>query len=140
MPISGQAHHRGPVLLSWSTAAFEARHPDRGANVVMHEFAHQLDMLDGVVDGTPPLDDPTDRARWIDICTAEFEALQRGEPSVLREYAATDAGEFFAVATEVFFSIPVELAADKPDLYDVLRAFYRQDPAARLNRSRSGTA
>jgi Mlc titration factor MtfA (ptsG expression regulator) len=131
--ISGQAHHRGPVLLVWSTAAYEARHPDRGRNVVYHEFAHQLDMLDGVVDGTPPLSDPVERQRWIDVCTAEFEQLRDGQDdSVLREYGAVDAGEFFAVATETFFSRPVELLEQKPDLYGVLQHFYRQDPAVRM--------
>ncbi|MCU1361998.1 MAG: hypothetical protein JWN99_3287 [Ilumatobacteraceae bacterium] len=130
--ISGQAHHHGPVLLVWSTAAFEARHPDRGHNVVFHEFAHQLDMLDGTVDGTPPLTDPVQRQRWIDVCTVEFERLRRGDEGILRDYGAVDPGEFFAVATETFFTRPVELQAEKPDLYDVLRHFYRQDPAARM--------
>jgi MtfA peptidase len=138
-PIAGQAHHRGPVLLAWSTAAFEARHPDRGHNVVYHEFAHQLDMLDGTVDGTPPLTDPVERQRWIDVCTAEFERLRHGEDdSVLREYGAVDPGEFFAVATETFFTRPVELAAQKPALYDVLRNFYRQHPAQRAGRTATG--
>ena len=131
--ISGQAHHRGPVLVAWSTAAYEARHPNRGHNVVYHEFAHQLDMLDGTVDGTPPLTDPAARQRWIDVCTHEFESLRRGEDdSVLRDYGAVDPGEFFAVATETFFTRPVELAEQKPELYDVLRAFYRQHPAQRV--------
>jgi Mlc titration factor MtfA (ptsG expression regulator) len=139
--ISGQAHHRGPVLLVWSTAAFEARHPERGHNVVYHEFAHQLDMVDGTVDGTPPLTDMAERQRWIDVCTAEFEALRRGddEQSVLREYGAVDPGEFFAVATETFFSRPVELAEQKPALYGVLRDFYRQHPAERAARATGGS-
>ncbi|MBI5088298.1 MAG: zinc-dependent peptidase [Actinobacteria bacterium] len=134
--IAGQAHHRGPVLLAWSTVAFEARHPDRGNNVVFHEFAHQLDMIDGTIDGTPPLQDRVPLDRWVAVCTAEYERLRHGEDdSVLRSYGATDPGEFFAVATETFFSRPVELAAQKPDLYDVLRLFYRQDPAGRVQRS-----
>ena len=133
--ISGQAHHRrGPLLLSWSTAAFEARHPRSGSNVVYHEFAHKIDMLDGVVDGTPPISDPAFRARWVEVCTAEYELLRRGHDSVLRDYAATDPGEFFAVATEQFFTQPVPLHDGNPDLYDVLAGFYRQDPAARLTR------
>ena len=133
--ISGQAHHRGPVLLAWSTAAYEARHPERGHNVVYHEFAHQLDMLDGTVDGTPPLSDEVQRQRWIDVCTREFDLLRRGDESILREYGAVDTGEFFAVATETFFTRPVELAEQKPDLYDVMRQFYRQHPAARALRA-----
>jgi MtfA peptidase len=136
MPISGQAHHRGPVVLAWSTTAFEARHPERGQNVVFHEFAHQLDMIDGVIDGTPSIDDPDERQRWVDVCRSEYQALLHGsDDSVLRDYAATNAGEFFAVATEVFFTIPVRLRDDKPELYDVLRSFYGQDPAARVERT-----
>jgi Mlc titration factor MtfA (ptsG expression regulator) len=141
--LAGQAHHRGPVLLAWSTAAFEARHPERGMNVVFHEFAHQLDMLDGTVDGTPPLSDDAQHERWVAVCTDEFEQLRRGrpaadEPSVLRDYGATDPGEFFAVATETFFTRPVAFAAQKPELYDLLRNFYRQDPAERVARSSQG--
>ena len=131
--LAGQAHHRGPVVLSWSTVAFEARHHQRGQNVVFHEFAHQLDMVDGTVDGTPPIRDAALRQQWIAVCTEEFRRLRRGDERVLRPYAATDTGEFFAVATEMFFTQPVELCAEAPELYDVLRAFYRQDPADRYN-------
>ncbi|MEX1105129.1 MAG: M90 family metallopeptidase, partial [Ilumatobacteraceae bacterium] len=106
MPISGQAHIKGPVVLAWSTVAYEARHPEQGQNVVYHEFAHQLDMLDSNIDGTPPIADATRRARWVEVCTAEMRSLRRGDEHVLREYAATDPGEFFAVATETFFTRP----------------------------------
>ncbi|MDO9175003.1 MAG: zinc-dependent peptidase, partial [Actinomycetota bacterium] len=70
--IDGQAHYRGPILLAWDSVVYDARHPLRGLNVVFHEFAHQLDMLDGVVDGTPPMDDGA-RERWTEVCTAEYE-------------------------------------------------------------------
>lgn len=130
--ISGQAHPGGPVILAWSTLAFEARHPERGQNVVYHEFAHQLDMIDGTTDGTPPIADAALRARWVEVCTAEFRRLRRGADHVLRPYAATDAGEFFAVATEQFFTQPVPLRDGAPELYDVLRGFFGQDPASRL--------
>lgn len=136
MPISGQAHIRGPVVLAWSTVAFEARHPEHGQNVVYHEFAHHLDMLDRSIDGTPPIADPAERARWVEVCTAELRSLRRGDEHVLREYAATDPGEFFAVATETFFSRPVAVRDGAPRLYDVLRDFYRQDPAARAETNR----
>jgi Mlc titration factor MtfA (ptsG expression regulator) len=131
--LDGEAHHRGPVLLSWSAVRTEALHPLRGRNVVFHEFAHQLDMLDGTVDGTPPLLDGDRRRRWIDVCTREFEAVRSGDDHLLRGYAATDPGEFFAVATEVFFTLPVELREQHADLYSVLADFYRQDPAARAS-------
>ena len=133
--LSGQAHHRGPVVLAWSTVAFEARHHARGQNVVMHEFAHQLDMIDGTIDGTPPIDDPDLRVRWVAACTAEYRKLRRGEEGVLRPYAATDTGEFFAVATETFFTRPDAFATESAELYGVLCELYRQDPAARARRA-----
>ena len=130
--IDGEAHHRGPVLLSWRAVRTEALHPGRGRNVVFHEFAHQLDMLDGTVDGTPPLDDEAARERWIEICTREFRSLRDDDEHLLRDYAGADPGEFFAVATEVFFTRPVELRDQHRELYEVLADFYRQDPAARV--------
>ena len=135
-PLVGLAQHqRGPVLIAWDAARANARHPERGHDVVLHEFAHKLDMLDDVVDGTPPLGDPALRARWHEVCTREYLLLQAGlGGSVLRDYGAVDPGEFFAVATEVFFDLPLALEAEKPALYGVLRDFYRQDPAARVRR------
>jgi Mlc titration factor MtfA (ptsG expression regulator) len=131
--LNGEAHHeRGPILLAWDQARYGARHRGRGGNVVLHEFAHKIDMLDGVVDGTPPLPDQAALDRWITVCTAELDELRAGDgESLLGDYAATDPGEFFAVSTEVFFDQPVELRESKPDLYGVLSDFYRQDPAAR---------
>jgi Mlc titration factor MtfA (ptsG expression regulator) len=99
---------------------------------VYHEFAHKIDMLDGLVDGTPPLAREEERRRWVEVCTSEYDALRNGtDDGFLDGYAATNPGEFFAVVTEAFFDVPVRFAAAKPALYDVLRGFYRQDPAAR---------
>jgi MtfA peptidase len=138
LPIVGQTHgRRGPVLIAWDAARSGAHHPERGYNVVLHEFAHKLDMLDGMVDGTPPLPDRAARSRWVEVCTAEYERLRAGDGGVLRGYAGVNPGEFFAVATETFFDRPVDLAADKPALYEVLRDFYRQDPAGRAARART---
>ena len=81
MPILGQAAQKGPILIAWDAVAADARHPERGHNVVFHEFAHKLDMLDDVVDGTPPLATAAERDRWVDVCTAEFEALRAGRGS-----------------------------------------------------------
>lgn len=133
LAILGQAQHqRGPVVIAWDAARADARHPERGHNVVFHEFAHKLDMLDDLVDGTPPLPDHTARERWIEVCTAEYRLLRAGGGGrLLRDYATVNPGEFFAVATEVFFDLPGELLAQKPALYGVLRDFYRQDPARR---------
>jgi len=127
-PLLGQAHYRGPVLLSWAAVQRGARFPEAGENVVYHEFAHQLDMLDGVVDGTPPLGDVEAAARWTEVCTAAFRRVRRGS-SVLRPYAATNPAEFFAVATELFFNRPLDLVEHEPALYAELHAFYGQDPA-----------
>ena len=132
--LSGETSERGPVMITWNAASREARHPEHGHNVVYHEFAHKLDLLDGVVDGTPPLSDPAMVGRWVEVFTAEYEAVGRGEGSpLLRSYASVNPGEFFAVVTEVFFTRGVELAEDRPDLYALLRSFYRQDPADRLS-------
>jgi Mlc titration factor MtfA (ptsG expression regulator) len=132
-PLHGEAHHdRGPVLIAWDQARFGARHRGRRGNVVLHEFAHKIDMLDGVVDGTPPLPDQAALDRWIRICAAEMERVRAGvEPQLLDDYAGQDPGEFFAVVTEAFFDRPLELRDAKPDLYAVFADFYRQDTAGR---------
>jgi Mlc titration factor MtfA (ptsG expression regulator) len=133
---SGEAWYRGPVILSWTDALEEGRDPGLGKNLVFHEFAHQLDMLDGEVDGTPPLRDPQQAEEWREVMTAEYQRLveesEQGEATLLDEYGATSEGEFFAVATECFFTRPVEMRRRHPRLYQVLREYYRQDPAARL--------
>lgn len=133
--LSGQARYKGPVVLSWAAARRGATRPDFGQNVVYHEFAHQLDMLDGVTDGTPPLEDEAARERWVDVCTRAYDTVRAGESPVLRSYAGTNPAEFFAVATEVFFNRPLELCEHEPELYHELRSFYGQDPAARVRRA-----
>jgi Mlc titration factor MtfA (ptsG expression regulator) len=133
--LLGLADHRlGPVLIAWDAAKANARHPGWGHDVVLHEFAHKLDMLDEVVNGTPPLHRREDGPRWQEVCTREFQLLRQGDGWPLRDYGAQDPGEFFAVATEAFFNLGLQLEEAKPDLYDVLRTFYRQDPAARARR------
>jgi Mlc titration factor MtfA (ptsG expression regulator) len=133
MPVLGQTSFQGPVVIVWDTALDEARHPGRGHNVVFHEFAHKLDMLDGTVDGTPPLADRTRFDRWVRVCTEVYERVVVGEGGhSLRSYAGVNPGEFFAVATEAFFDAPRSLRAEHPELYGVLADFYRQDPAARV--------
>lgn len=129
--LAGQATPKGPVVLSWSAVRRGARAPQQGQNVVYHEFAHRLDMLDGITDGTPPLGSESATRRWSDVFTPAFERVTAGD-SVLRAYAATNTAEFFAVATEVFFNRPHDLVMHEPDLYEQLRTFYRQDPARRF--------
>jgi Mlc titration factor MtfA (ptsG expression regulator) len=137
IPILGEAHdRRGPIILAWDSTRDSARHLGSGHNVVYHEFAHKLDMLDAVVDGTPPLPNRSAVERWVEVCTAPFEALRAGDDRPpLQPYGATNPAEFFAVATEAFFDVPVELARNEPDLYSVLAAYFHQDPAARVQRS-----
>jgi Mlc titration factor MtfA (ptsG expression regulator) len=138
--IDGEAHHDdGPLMVSWAAARREAAQPRWGRDVVLHEFAHKLDMLDGTLDGTPRLADEA-VSRWVKVCTNHFEAVREGTGGrILRDYAGTNAAEFFAVATETFFTRPIELQAEKPDLYDVLAGFYRQDPAERWRRAAAAT-
>ena len=132
MPVIGQAAaHSGPVVLSWSAARAESRRPGRGRNVVIHEFAHKIDMSDGYLDGIPPL--PGDALeRWGAMLDEEFgrAELVPGD-QVLGSYAWSNPAEYFAVATERFFCLPEQLGEAKPALYRALSAFYRQDPIRR---------
>ncbi len=131
----GEAWRRGPVVLSWDAARGGALDPDDGHNLVLHEFAHKLDMLDGTADGTPPLAGREELAEWGATMTREFEALRRdaetGRVRVLDHYGATNPAEFFAVATECFFEKAEALRSEHPALYEQLRGYYQQDPAAR---------
>ena len=97
---------------------------------MFHEFAHRLDMLDGITDGTPPFGSEDAARRWADVCTPAYERVVAGE-SALRSYAATNPAEFFAVATEVFFTGPRSSSSTSPICTRTLRAFYGQDPAER---------
>jgi Mlc titration factor MtfA (ptsG expression regulator) len=138
VPVLGQAHdRRGAILIAWDEARDAALNPGHGRNVVFHEFAHKLDMLDDVTDGTPPL--PKEQmARWVAVCTEAYESLQSGAARPpLDPYGATNPAEFFAVATEAFFDAPVALRTNEPDVYEVLAAFYNQDPAVRSRRAPS---
>lgn len=137
LPILGEAHERrGPVLVAWDRAEIEAREPGHGGNVVLHELAHKLDMVDHLVDGRPPLHGRVDPQRWFDVCREVFTAMQEGEDrGPLDPYGATNPAEFFAVATETFFDVPVALERGEPALYDVLRDYFGQDPAARVRRA-----
>jgi Mlc titration factor MtfA (ptsG expression regulator) len=134
--VLGTAEYRGPVLLSWAELLDDVRNPGRGKNLVLHEFAHELDMLNGAVDGTPPLRDDRLARRWRRVMTAEYNRLldeaEEGRPTLLDEYGTENEGEFFAVATECFFERPAELSQRHRRLYEVLRDYYRQDPAARM--------
>lgn len=128
---------QGPVMLSWSAVRRDVRAPHRGQNVVVHELAHKLDAAAGLFDGTPEITDRADRAEWVQVCNREYRRLRRRrEPDpVLRPYATTNPAEFFAVASEVFLTRPVDLEEHHPELYGVLVGHYGQDPAERLRRA-----
>jgi Mlc titration factor MtfA (ptsG expression regulator) len=129
--------HTGPrlgaLVVAWDDALAGGRTVDDGDNVVFHEFAHQLDFEDHVVDGTPLLES-RQYASWARVMSAEYESLRRandtGEVTLIDQYGAKNPAEFFAVITELFFELPVDLRRKHPALYEELRTFYRQDPAA----------
>jgi MtfA peptidase len=126
--LAGEAMPGGPVVISWDAAAY-----DPHINVVIHEFAHKLDMLNGIADGMPPLHPGMDRSAWILAFNDAYEgfgdALERGQDTWLDPYAAEHPSEFFAVISEAFFEQPAETKRRYPDVYEQLKLFYRQDPA-----------
>jgi len=134
-PIDGQATHVGTVVIAWDAALHGALDAHDGRNTVIHELAHQIDLADGAADGTPPLDRGEAR-RWGRAFEPAFLAhrarAERGEPSLLRDYAVTNEAEYFAVATEVFFEQPRALADELPEVYAALRDLYGLDLAARV--------
>ena len=132
--LSGEAMEGGPVMLAWTDVADGAESAASGYNVVIHEFAHVLDMHDGVADGIPPLASRAERIRWAEVIGAAYAdfcaALDAGHETFLDPYGAEGVDEFFAVLSEAFFVAPLELRAEHASVYELLRGFYRQDPAA----------
>lgn len=126
------AQRLGALVLAWDAARGGAANPADGKNVVLHEFAHQLDFEDHNTDGTPALDSRSEYQTWARVMSREFEALKRadesGEPTIIDKYGATNPAEFFAVITEAFFERPRALREKRPDLYAELQSFYKQDP------------
>lgn len=135
----GESWTSGSVVLSAESVVDGARNDDDGMNVVMHEFAHQLDQQDGVGDGAPILEqsadfDDDDYADWARVLGENYQAMlddlfDHRRP-VLDPYGATNPAEFFAVATETFFEEPERLLDEAPDLYAALQKFYGLDPVA----------
>ena len=134
VPLRGESWPGGVVVVSWDDVVRGARDAADGSNVVLHEFAHQLDQEDGEGDGAPLLP-PTALRTWARVLAAEYERLRQdtaaGRPSVLDAYGATNKAEFFAVATESFFERPVQFEREHSELYQQLQQFYGQDPARR---------
>lgn len=129
----GESWTDGTVVLSWQSTWAGAADPKDGQNVVLHEFAHQLDQEDGTGDGAPILERRGCYTTWARVLGGEYEALQaaakQGRKTVMDKYGATLPAEFFAVATECFFEKPVQLKKKHPELYAELSTYYRQDPA-----------
>lgn len=129
----GESWMRGVVVLAWDHVKSGAAQPADGQNVVLHEFAHQLDAEDGAMDGAPDLGARARYTSWAHVLGAEFGELSRTLHahigSDIDPYGATNPAEFFAVITEMFFEKPRALKQRHPELYEELAAFYRQDPA-----------
>lgn len=130
----GESWTRGVVVLAWDHVQSGAAAPADGQNVVLHEFAHQLDGENVAMDGAPALGTRARYNAWAQVLGAEFAELARtlhaGRRSEIDAYGATNPAEFFAVLTEMFFEKPRALQRRHPELYAELAAFYRQDPAA----------
>jgi Mlc titration factor MtfA (ptsG expression regulator) len=126
--LSGEAWDRGPLVLSWADVRADLDRPEPGYHVVAHEIAHKLDVLDGVMDGMPPLPDSTSRARWIEVFQSAFDRLSAdldaGCDPPIDPYAAEAPEEFFAVVSEYHFSAPQQLEAAMPAVAEVVAAFY----------------
>jgi Mlc titration factor MtfA (ptsG expression regulator) len=134
--LSGEAWERGPVILSWDDASLSGEID--GYNLVIHEFAHKLDMQNGRANGFPPLHAEMDPVTWSRIFGKGFEDFQRncdaGVNLGIDEYAASSPAEFFAVLSEVFFERPRLLDRHYPSIYAQMRLYYRQDPLSRQPR------
>jgi Mlc titration factor MtfA (ptsG expression regulator) len=133
MPLAGQAVDRGPVLLAWDEVLSEGRDPDAGYNVVIHEFAHQLDFLDGLAGGTPHLGDHDLETRWHYAMTVSFEnhyqAVRKHDPDAyFSPHAAESESEFLAEASEAFFCRPNVLNELLPEVYRLFAAYHRVNP------------
>ena len=130
--LSGEAWLRGPVILSWNDVERDIYHPQPGHNVVLHEFAHKLDGLNGAANGLPPLRRGMSRKRWAEDFSAAYDALCQqvtaGETAFINPYAATSPAEFFAVVSEYFFTAPDILKNCYPGVHRQLTLFYSQSP------------
>jgi MtfA peptidase len=135
--LSGEAMEGGPVMLSWRDVRASGASASIGYNVVVHEFAHVLDMAQGLADGVPVLPASISRAEWERTFSAEYEAfcarVDAEEPTALDPYGAESRSEFFAVASEAFFVSPDAMRGEHPALFALLARYYRQDPSTRAD-------
>jgi hypothetical protein len=131
---AGESWRTGAVVISWNQALHRPTDPDAARNVVLHEFAHQLDQENGSANGAPILPRTALYAAWARILGREYHALSKAadadRPTLLDKYGARNPAEFFAVVTEYFFEQPQQLKTRHPELYEELKLYYQQDPAA----------
>lgn len=129
---AGEAWQGGPIILSWRDTLRGGRNEDDGQNLVIHEFAHALDGLDGEMGGNIMFDDEGTSARWKKVVAREFKLLcnakERGIRTLLDHYGATNEAEFFAVSSETFFEQPRKLNQEHTELFELLRTYYKVDP------------
>ena len=132
--LSGEAMEGGPLMLSWTDVHAAGESADWAYNVVIHEFAHVLDMADGAPDGVPVLPSAAVRRQWAEAIDGEYEAfcerVDAQDETALDPYGATGVDEFFAVAVEAFFVAPNAMRAEHPMLYALFAGYFKQDPAA----------
>lgn len=130
--LLGESWSNGKVILAWDSVLHGARNFSDGENVVLHEFAHQLDSESGSTNGAPILSGASGLRTWALTLSEEFEELQqdawKGRRSLIDHYGATNPAEFFAVATETFYEKPAQMAKHHAELFDVLKRYYRVDP------------
>ncbi len=138
-PRLGEASSVGAIVLSWPDVLRSGRIPDDGVNVVFHEFAHALDLQGHGFDGAPLLESRAQYQTWSQIMTAEYHRLiqrtRHGRPTLLDPYGTVNEAEFFAVVTESFFEQPLAMQVEHPELYELFRNFFHQDPAERFRRA-----
>jgi Mlc titration factor MtfA (ptsG expression regulator) len=126
--LTGESWAQGQVILSWAEVLAGAADPTDGRNVVLHEFAHQVDQDTGVADGRPWRPNAALRRRWAAVMSAAFERLRQEPSALIDAYGSGDPAEFFAVVTEVFFERPQALATEAPAVYRELAELYRLHP------------
>ncbi len=131
---SGEAWQGGPIVLSWRDVVYGGRHRGDGRNLVIHEFAHALDGLDGEMGGNVSFEDEAIMERWKMVVSSDYHALllavRQGRHTFLDPYAATNLAEFFAVTSEMYFEEPYQLSQHHAELFDLLQAYYRVNPTA----------
>lgn len=128
--LAGQSWARGQVILAWAEVLAGAADPADGRNVVVHEFAHQVDQDKGLADGKPWRPTAGQRQRWAAVMGDALARLQATPSALISDYGATDAAEFFAVISELFFEQPQALAGEAPDVYRELALLYQLNPLA----------